>query len=159
MAKSIREVLQNHPLVTAAKQRINYSVQLRQHGDKSYRDKIIRFQEYDEPSAWKKVKELYDLESPSNKPMQITHIKSGLYPLYSFANTYSRDWYFVLHWRENDGQGANAEPVTVPIAEPAVIPITHPVPKPIVQPQPVVQPQPQSVPTDHSVNETAVCPF
>ena len=31
-----------------------------------------------------------------------SHIKSGLYPLYSFANTYSQDWYFVLHWREND---------------------------------------------------------
>ncbi len=148
MAKSIREVLQNHPLVTATKQRINYSVQLRQHGDKSYRDKIIRFQEHDEPSAWNRVKELYDLESPSNKPMQITHIKSGLYPLYSFANTYSRDWYFVLHWRENE------VPLTT---EHAIVPITQSVPKPIVQPQPVVQPQ--SVPTDHSVNETAVCPF
>ncbi len=105
MIQSINEVMQNHPYVTAAKQLINYSVQLRQHGDKSYRDKIIRFQERDEPSAWNKVKELYDLASPSNKPIQITHIKSGLYPLYSFANTYSQDWYFVLHWRENEVQG------------------------------------------------------
>lgn len=100
MIQSINEVMQNHPYVSAARQLINYSVQLRQHGDKSYRDKIIRFQERDEMSAWEKVKELYDLESPSNKPIQITHIKSGLYPLYSFANTYSQDWYFVLHWRE-----------------------------------------------------------
>ncbi len=141
MAKSIREVLQNHPLVTATKQRINYSVQLRQHGDKSYRDKIIRFQEHDEPSAWNRVKELYDLASPSNKPMQITHIKSGLYPLYSFANTYSRDRYFVLHWRENEVQETNAEPVS----------------QPIVQVQTVVQPH--SIPADRSIDETATYPF
>ncbi len=112
MIQSINEVMQNHPYVTAARQLINYSVQLRQHGDKSYRDKIIRFQERDEMSAWEKVKELYDLASPSNKPIQITHIKSGLYPLYSFANTYSQDWYFVLHWRENKVQGVHAAPVT-----------------------------------------------
>ncbi len=112
MIQSINEVMQNHPYVSAARQLINYSVQLRQHGDKSYRDKIIRFQERDEMSAWEKVKELYDLASPSNKPIQITHIKSGLYPLYSFANTYSQDWYFVLHWREKKVQGVHAAPVT-----------------------------------------------
>ena len=106
MIKTIDEVMQNHPLVTAAKQLINYSVQLRQHGDRSYRDTIIRFQERDEKSAWERVKQLYDLTSPCNKHMQITHIKSSVYPLYSFANTYSQDWYFVLHWRENDRQAA-----------------------------------------------------
>ena len=106
MIKSIDQVMQTHPLVMAAQQLINYSVQLRQHGDKSYRDTIIRFQERDELSAWEKVKELYDLSSPINKPMQITHIRSNLYPLYSFANTYSKDWYFVLHWREPTQQPA-----------------------------------------------------
>ena len=45
MIKSIDQVMQTHPLVMAAQQLINYSVQLRQHGDKSYRDTIIRFQD------------------------------------------------------------------------------------------------------------------
>lgn len=100
MAQTIGQVMQNNPLVNAAKDLINYSVQLRQHGDKNYRDEIVRFQERDEISAWKKVRELYDLANPENKHLQITKIKSCLYPLYSFANTYSQDWYFVLHWRE-----------------------------------------------------------
>ena len=78
---------------------INYSVQLRQHGDKSYRDKIVYFQAPNEDAAWKQVEELYNLADPTNKHMTITRIKSELYPTYSFANTYSEDWYFVLHWR------------------------------------------------------------
>lgn len=99
MIQTLDKIMRSHPLVNAANELIDYSVQLRQHGDKSYRDTIVRFKEKDEISAWEKVKELYDLENPLNKPMQITHIKSGLYPFYSFANTYSKDWYFVLHWR------------------------------------------------------------
>lgn len=78
---------------------IHFSVQLRQHGDKSYRDEIVHFEAPDEFSAWTKVKELYDLTSPENKHLAITRIKSELYPTYSFANTYSQDWYYVLHWR------------------------------------------------------------
>lgn len=135
MATSIGQIMQEHPLVNAAKNLINYSVQLRQHGDKSFRDKIVRFQEHDEISAWAKVKELYDLASPSNKPMQITRIKSGLYPLYSFANTYSQDWYFVLHWREKDTPVMTAtEPIMQPVAQVAA-------------------------PTQHSFDETQTCPF
>lgn len=141
MANSIGQVMQNHPLVNAARHLINYSVQLRQHGDKSFRDKIVRFQEQDELSAWKKVKELYDLASPGNKHMQITNIKSCLYPLYSFANTYSQDWYFVLHWREND---------------PPVVSATEPIMQPIAQPvmQSVI-----ATPVQHSFDETKDYPF
>lgn len=123
MTNSIGQIMQNHPLVAAAKNLINYSVQLRQHGDKAYRDKIIRFQEQDEISAWKKVKELYDLASPGNKHMQITRIKSGLYPLYSFANTYSQDWYFVLHWREDAQPVSATESIMQPVAQ--VVPMQH----------------------------------
>lgn len=78
---------------------IHFSVQRRQHGDKTYRDEIVHFEASDELSAWAKVKEMYDLNSPENKPLTITRIKSQLYPTYSFANTYSQDWYYVLHWR------------------------------------------------------------
>lgn len=141
MANSIGQVMQNHPLVNAAKNLIDYSVQLRQHGDKSFRDKIVRFQEQDELSAWKKVKELYDLASPGNKHMQITNIKSCLYPLYSFANTYSQDWYFVLHWREND-------PPVVSATEPIVQPIAQPVMQPVM-----------AAPVQHSFDETKDYPF
>ena len=126
--QSIGEVIQQiNPLSL-----INYSVQLRQHGDKNYRDEIVRFQEKDEISAWKKVGELYGLANPQNKPMQITYIKSCLYPLYSFANTYSQDWYFVLHWREQAAQAAQS--VTAAPAEPLAQPIVQPIMPPIVQP-------------------------
>ncbi len=118
MAQTIGQVMQNNPLVNAAKDLINYSVQLRQHGDKNYRDEIVRFQERDEISAWKKVRELYDLANPENKHLQITKIKSCLYPLYSFANTYSQDWYFVLHWREK--QQEKETPFVQAIAHPII---------------------------------------
>lgn len=56
MIQTLDEIMQNHPLVKAANELIDYSVQLRQHGDRSFRDNIVRFKEKDEISAWKKSK-------------------------------------------------------------------------------------------------------